>query len=77
MITGVAAILAGEALFVGSRLIALWLAAFATINHLYFLLYEEPGLERRFGANYQQYRTAVPRWMPRFRPWRGADQAGR
>ena len=77
MITGVAAILAGEALFVGSRLIALWLAAFATINHLYFLLYEEPGLQRRFGANYQQYRTAVPRWIPRFRPWRGADQAGR
>jgi protein-S-isoprenylcysteine O-methyltransferase Ste14 len=77
MVTGVAAILAGEALFVGSRLIALWLAAFATINHLYFLLSEEPGLERRFGATYQEYRTAVPRWMPRFRPWRGADQAGR
>jgi protein-S-isoprenylcysteine O-methyltransferase Ste14 len=77
MITGVAAILAGEALFVGSRLIALWLAAFATINHLYFLLSEEPGLERRFGATYQEYRTAVPRWLPRFRPWRGADQAGR
>ncbi len=71
MITGVAAVLAGEALFVGSHLLALWLGAFAMINHLYFLLSEEPGLERRFGAAYQEYRKSVPRWVPRARPWRG------
>ena len=27
---------------------------------------EEPGLERRFGKSYQQYRQSVNRWLPRF-----------
>ena len=66
MITGVATMLAGEALLSGSRSIAIWLAVFATINHLYFLMIEEPGLARRFGPSYEEYRAAVPRWLPRF-----------
>lgn len=69
MITGVATMLAGEALVSGSRLIALWLVAFVIINHAYFLLSEEPGLVRRFGLGYEEYRAAVPRWIPRIRPW--------
>lgn len=67
MITGVAAILAGEALFVGSRLLAAWLGVFALINHVYFLGSEEPGLARRFGGSYEEYKAAVPRWLPRLR----------
>ena len=73
MITGVATVLAGEALLFGSRLLALWLGAFALINHLYFVASEEPGLARRFGASYEEYRRAVPRWIPRLRPWSAAD----
>jgi protein-S-isoprenylcysteine O-methyltransferase Ste14 len=69
MITGVAAVLAAESLFVGSRMLAAWLGAFAVINHTYFLVSEEPGLARRFGASYEKYRAAVPRWIPRLRPW--------
>ncbi len=65
MITGVATMLAGEALVFGSRTIAAWLALFLVINHLYFLLIEEPGLVRRFGESYEAYRAAVPRWLPR------------
>lgn len=72
MITGVACMLAGEALLAGSRLLAAWLALFAAINHVYFLLSEEPGLARRFGASYEEYRRGVPRWLPRLRPWSGA-----
>ena len=69
MISGVALMLAGEALLWRSGLLALWLGAFVLINHTYFLLSEEPGLERRFGDAYRAYRAAVPRWIPRLRPW--------
>ena len=73
MITGVAAMLAGEALFHGSRHLAAWLGVFALFNHLYFLIVEEPGLARRFGASYQEFKANVPRWVPRLRPWRGGE----
>jgi protein-S-isoprenylcysteine O-methyltransferase Ste14 len=69
MISGVLLNLAGEALLFGSASIAAWLACFFAVNHVYFLLSEEPGLERRFGDEYRRYRRAVPRWIPRLRPW--------
>jgi protein-S-isoprenylcysteine O-methyltransferase Ste14 len=65
MISGVAAMLAGEALLWGSMILAGWLAAFVTVNQVYFLLSEEPGLARRFGESYGAYKAAVPRWVPR------------
>ena len=30
-------------------------------------LVEEPGLRRRFGAEYEEYCARVPRWLPRVR----------
>lgn len=74
MITSVLAILAAEALILGSRVLGIWCAVFATFNHLYFLVSEEPGLSQRFGESYAEYRAAVPRWVPRIRPWRGGPQ---
>ncbi len=71
MITGVAAVLAGEALITGSPALGVWLAIFLAFNHLYFIVVEEPGLGRRFGVGYHEYKAAVPRWIPRLRPWRG------
>jgi protein-S-isoprenylcysteine O-methyltransferase Ste14 len=71
MIAGVATMLLGEVLFWRSGRLALWACAFVLINHTYFLLAEEPGLERRFGDGYRVYRSHVPRWIPRLRPWRG------
>lgn len=65
MITGVAAILAGQALITGSRALALWLLTFVAINFAYFVFVEEPGLARRFGASYLEYKARVPRWIPR------------
>lgn len=69
MISGVALMLAGEMLLWRSGLLALWFCAFVLVNHTYFLLSEEPGLERRFGDSYREYRAHVPRWIPRIRPW--------
>ena len=64
MITGVVTTLVGEALLTGSRWVGLWALAVFTINHVYFLAIEEPGLEQRFGESYAGYKRAVPRWVP-------------
>jgi protein-S-isoprenylcysteine O-methyltransferase Ste14 len=69
MISGVAMILIGQALFWGSWVIAFWAGSFIVINHIYFIFSEEPGLEKRFGERYLEYKASVPRWVPRFRPW--------
>jgi protein-S-isoprenylcysteine O-methyltransferase Ste14 len=37
---------------------------------LFVIGYEQPALQRRFGAQYEAYRRAVPGWLPRSRPWR-------
>jgi protein-S-isoprenylcysteine O-methyltransferase Ste14 len=76
MISGVALMLLGEAAFWGSRDVGLWAAGFLAINHLYFVLSEEPGLERRFGQEYRTYKAEVPRWIPRLRPWDGPRGGG-
>ena len=36
---------------------------------LFVVAYEEPTLRRKFGASYQAYCQAVPRWIPRLTPW--------
>ena len=69
MITAVGTMLAGEALYFHSVRIGVWLLLFVAINHTYFLLLEEPGLVARFGEEYERYRAAVPRWLPRRRGW--------
>jgi protein-S-isoprenylcysteine O-methyltransferase Ste14 len=67
MITGVATILAGQAVFFRSWGIAIELAVFVLVNALYFPFVEEPGLRRRFGTEYEEYCARVPRWLPRVR----------
>ncbi len=69
MISGVMAVLLGEAVFFGSWALAVWFACFALVNAVWMPLVEEPGLEQRFGDDYRAYREAVPRWIPRLRAW--------
>lgn len=71
MISGVLLMLIGEALLWRSGALALWAGTFLLINHTYFLLSEEPGMEKRFGESYRVYRSHVPRWIPRMTPWPG------
>ena len=70
MITAVLVALVGEALIFGLAAIAIWAAAFAAITHVFFLAYEEPAVERRFGDAYRRYKENVPRWVPRTTAWR-------
>lgn len=67
-------LLLGQALLLGDiRILAYamlgWLA-----THLFVLTYEEPTLRRTFGAGYETYCAHVPRWMPRFTPWRAGGE---
>lgn len=69
MIAGVIFTLFGVAAAMRSVQHAWWAFAFLTINAVYIPLLEEPLIERRFGDDYRRYRTHVPRFIPRWRPW--------
>jgi len=70
MILSILVILFGEAVAFASDAIFILAAAFFIANTLYFRFSEEPGLEKRFGKEYLEYKRNVPRWMPRVTPWR-------
>jgi protein-S-isoprenylcysteine O-methyltransferase Ste14 len=70
MITGVVIVLIGEAFLYQSEQVLFWAGIFLIINHLYFIFKEEPDLSKRFGEEYITYKRAVPRWLPRFKPYK-------
>lgn len=69
MILGVFTVLLGEALTLWCKNILLWAGTFFIINTIYFILYEEPDLEKKFGDEYREYKKNVSRWLPRFTPY--------
>ena len=66
MIVGILCLIVAQSAWFSS--INLWIFAmiFFFINHLYFILKEEPTLEKRFGNIYKEYIRKVPRWIPNF-----------
>jgi protein-S-isoprenylcysteine O-methyltransferase Ste14 len=73
MYLAVTATIVGQALALGQPILLLYAAAFAVAVVAFVRWYEEPGLRRRFGDEYETYRRAVPAWWPRRDPW---DAAG-
>lgn len=69
MISGVLLLLFGEAFVLLSPPQGMWAVFFLLLNLIYIPLFEEPQLERRFGASYREYRREVRRFLPRLRPW--------
>jgi protein-S-isoprenylcysteine O-methyltransferase Ste14 len=69
MILSIIIILVGESILFASYGIALWAALNFVVNTIYFIFSEEPGLEKRFGEEYVEYKRNVPRWIPRLKPW--------
>ena len=60
----------GQAALFGSVALLGYAAALMAVFFSFVRLYEEPALRRRFGAEYEAYRRAVPGWHPRARPAR-------
>ena len=71
MYVGVFMVIAGEALLLRSRSVALELAYVLIGMELFVRFYEEPKLARTFGDEYTTYRQHVLRWLPRLTPWQG------
>ncbi len=64
MYIGAMLALAGTALFYESALLAICFVVFLVAVNLFVLLYEEPTLWRKFGAEYGAYCLRVRRWRP-------------
>ena len=69
MISGVVLLLISEGLLLRSAPHLYWAGLFFLINAAYIPLLEEPGLRVRFGQDYDDYASNVPRLVPRLRPW--------
>jgi protein-S-isoprenylcysteine O-methyltransferase Ste14 len=76
MYVAVLAIIVGQALILGQPGLLLYAAALWLVVATFVRFYEEPTLARRFGAQYDAYRRAVPAWRPRLRPWRPTRRNG-
>jgi protein-S-isoprenylcysteine O-methyltransferase Ste14 len=74
MMSGVFAVLIGEALLFHSVALFAWFLLVVIVNMIYIPLSEERGLERRFGRQYVAYKENVPRWIPRPKPWKATDR---
>jgi len=77
MIFGVLIALIGEAFALRSLNILIWAASFFIINTLYFIVYEEPNLEDRFGNEYLDYKKHVSRWLPKRKPYDQRDHGSK
>ncbi|MGW0765729.1 methyltransferase family protein [Streptomyces sp. NPDC002676] len=68
----VAAVLCGQGLLLARPVLFAYAAGLLALTWVFVRWDEEPRLLRRFGADYAHYRRAVPGWLPRRTPWRGA-----
>jgi protein-S-isoprenylcysteine O-methyltransferase Ste14 len=74
MYVAVLAAIVGQALLLGRLVLLLYAAGTWLVVAAFVRFYEEPTLTRRFGADYEAYRRAVPAWRPRLRPWDPAER---
>jgi protein-S-isoprenylcysteine O-methyltransferase Ste14 len=74
MYVAVLAAIVGQALLLGRLVLLLYAAGAWLVVAAFVRFYEEPTLTRRFGADYEAYRRAVPAWWPCLRPWDPAER---
>lgn len=68
MYLGASVILLGFGLWNLSTTMAIFSLAFIGLAYLFIVFYEEPALEREFGADYQKYKMIAGRWLPKRHP---------
>jgi protein-S-isoprenylcysteine O-methyltransferase Ste14 len=67
MSLGAVTMMSGLALFRRSISILIFSGTLFLVIHGIVVFVEEPGLEKRFGKSYLQYKHSVNRWLPTFR----------
>jgi protein-S-isoprenylcysteine O-methyltransferase Ste14 len=67
MYLAVTATIVGQGLLLGRPELLLYALAFVAVVAAFVRWYEEPTMRRQFGAEYEEYRRAVPGWWPRLR----------
>ena len=74
MYVAVLAAIVGQSLLLGRLGLLLYAGVVWVAVAAFVRFYEEPTLTRRFGADYEAYRRAVPAWWPRLRPWEPGER---
>jgi protein-S-isoprenylcysteine O-methyltransferase Ste14 len=69
MYVAVIALIVGQAAILGRPVLLAYALVFCAVVAAFVRGYEEPVLSERYGAEYAAYRSAVPGWWPRLRPW--------
>jgi protein-S-isoprenylcysteine O-methyltransferase Ste14 len=64
MYLGVILLILGQALLLGREILFAWAVVAWLIFEVSLVTWEEPGLRRRFGESYEDYRRRVRRWIP-------------
>lgn len=68
MYVSVSCFVLGEVALFASHNLLIYAACIMPMFHIFVVLYEEPALRDRFGAEYEDYCRHVPRWFPRLNP---------
>lgn len=71
MYVAVVALVLGQVLLFPSWMLLAHLALIAVVMDAFVRTYEEPTLRMTYGPAYDEFRAAVPRWLPRLTPWPG------
>ncbi len=71
MYVAVMIVLLSEAVLFRSVPVLVYAVIAMACFQLFVILYEEPKLKARFGASYDEYRKAVPRWWIARKPYEG------
>jgi protein-S-isoprenylcysteine O-methyltransferase Ste14 len=70
MYLAVVSAILGQGLILGNVALLEYGGLVWLVFHLFVLVYEEPTLRASFGSEYRVFCAEVPRWIPRFTPWR-------
>ena len=69
MLLGVFLLLLFESVYFTSKPLFYWFLVFVIINIIYFKNFEEKDLVKRFGKNYEDYKSKVPMFFPKLTPY--------
>lgn len=69
-------IILGQCILFLSKALVFYLIVSFLVLHARQILVDEPALRKRFGAAYDRYVRSVPRWIPRFTPYKAQSWGG-